>query len=83
MTAITVAVLDTGIDYTHPDIAANMWSNAGEIPNNGVDDDGNGWIDDIHGIDLANNDGDPMDDNLHGTHVAGILGALVGAGTGR
>jgi subtilisin family serine protease/subtilisin-like proprotein convertase family protein len=73
---IIVAVIDTGVDYRHPDLAANIWRNPGEIPNNGLDDDGNGYVDDVHGYDFANDDPDPMDDNGHGTHVAGIIGAI-------
>src|SRR5262249_55885408 len=53
-----VAVIDTGVDYTHPDLAANIWTNPGEIPGNGIDDDGNGYVDDIHGYDFVNHDGD-------------------------
>jgi len=71
-----VAIVDTGVDYNHPDLAANIWSNPGEIPGNGVDDDGNGYIDDIRGWDFFNKDADPMDDNDHGTHCAGIVGAV-------
>ncbi len=74
--AMKVGVLDTGIDYTHPDLAANMWTNPGEIAGNGLDDDGNGYVDDIHGYDVLHLDGDPMDDNFHGTHVAGTIGAV-------
>ncbi len=73
---IIVAVIDTGIDYTHPDLAANMWKNPKEIPGNGKDDDGNGFIDDVYGYDFANHDGDPMDDNRHGSHCAGTIGAI-------
>lgn len=73
---VTVAILDTGIDYTHDDLAPNMWKNSAEIAGNGIDDDENGFIDDIYGIDTYNNDSDPMDDNNHGTHCAGIIGAV-------
>ena len=71
-----VAVIDTGIDYNHPDLAANMWVNPGEIAGNGLDDDGNGYIDDIHGYNAITNSGDPIDDYGHGTHVAGTIGAV-------
>ncbi len=77
-----VAVIDTGIDYTHPDLAANVWTNPGEIAGNGVDDDRNGFVDDVHGYDFVNNDGDPMDDHYHGTHVSGTIGAVGNNGTG-
>src|SRR5207249_4248965 len=70
-----VAVIDTGVDYNHPDLAANIWTNPGEIPGNGIDDDHNGFVDDVHGYDFANNDGDPMDDFFHGTHAAGNDGS--------
>ena len=72
---ITVAVLDTGVDYLHPDIDANIWTNTLEVAGNGIDDDRNGFIDDIRGWDFAYNDNDPSDLNGHGTHVAGTIAA--------
>src|SRR3989344_289442 len=73
---VTVAVADTGIDYNHPDISSNIWTNSDEIPANNIDDDLNGFIDDTKGWDFYNNDNDPADDNGHGTHVAGTIGAI-------
>jgi len=71
-----VAVIDTGIDYYHPELEVNVWVNPGEIPGNGIDDDVNGYIDDVNGYDFVSDDADPMDDQGHGTHVAGIIGAV-------
>ena len=73
---VIVAVIDTGVDFNHPDIAENIWKNIGEFNNNGYDDDGNGKIDDFYGWDFYNNNNYPMDFNRHGTHVAGIIGAV-------
>lgn len=70
-----IAIVDTGVDYTHPDLAANIWTNTGEIPDNFVDDDGNGYVDDYRGYDFANEDSNPIDGNGHGTHVAGTIAA--------
>ena len=74
---VVVAVVDSGMRMDHADLAPNIWTNFNEIPGNGADDDANGYIDDVHGIDLtaASTLNDPVDDNGHGTHVAGIIAA--------
>lgn len=72
---IKVAIIDSGIDFNHPDLKDKIFTNYREIPNNGIDDDNNGYIDDVHGYNFADNNNLPQDDNGHGTHVSGIIGA--------
>ncbi|GAM08162.1 thermophilic serine proteinase [Geobacter sp. OR-1] len=79
---VVVAVVDTGVDYNHIDLASNIWTNTGEIPGNGIDDDGNGFIDDVRGWDFVTNDNDPYDGHGHGTHVSGTIAAVGNNGEG-
>lgn len=73
---VTVAVIDTGVDYNHPDLASNIWLNNDEIPDNNIDDDGNGYVDDVRGWDFYEFDNDPTPDYWHGTHIAGTTAAV-------
>jgi len=79
---VVVAIVDSGIDLSHPDLTGVLWTNADEIAGNGIDDDGNGYVDDVHGYDLADSDPTPADANGHGTHVAGIAAAATNNGVG-
>ena len=79
---VVVAVIDSGIDVTHPDLAGNIWTNPGEVAGNGIDDDRNGFVDDVHGWNFAGNNSDVSDGYGHGTHVAGIIGAIGNNGIG-
>ena len=72
---ITVAVIDTGVDLTHPDLVDNLWTNVGEIAGDGIDNDGNGFVDDVFGWDFVSHDASPNDAHGHGTHVAGTIAA--------
>jgi subtilisin family serine protease len=80
--SVVVADIDTGMRYTHEDLAANAWTNPGEINGNGIDDDANGFVDDYYGYDFRFNDPDPADQNGHGTHTAGTIGAVGNNGVG-
>jgi len=79
---VVVAVIDSGVRYTHEDLADNMWENPGEIPGNGEDDDQNGYIDDVYGINAITGSGDPIDDFGHGTHCSGTIGGVGNNGLG-
>lgn len=80
--SVVVAVIDTGIDYNHVDLASNIWTNSREVAGNGVDDDRNGYTDDVRGWNFVSDNNNPMDDNGHGTHVAGTIGAVGNNGIG-
>jgi len=75
-TSVIIGITDTGIKYDHKDLDLNIWKNPGEISGDGIDNDLNGYVDDIYGWDFKNSDNNPMDDHDHGTHVAGIIGAI-------
>ena len=79
---VPVAVLDSGLDLSNPDLAGNVWTNPGEVPGNGLDDDGNGFVDDVHGADTVGYDGDPSDGLGHGTAVASVIAARGDNGFG-
>ncbi|MBA3936007.1 MAG: S8 family serine peptidase [Planctomycetes bacterium] len=81
-TNVVVAVIDTGMDLTHPDLVGNLWTNAAELAGNGIDDDHDGYIDDVHGWNFVADSSDPTDDYFHGTHCSGIIGATGNNGTG-
>jgi subtilisin family serine protease len=79
---LVIGVIDTGVDYNHPDLSANIWTNPGEIAGDGIDNDSNGYIDDVRGWDFASNDNNPMDVDGHGTHVAGTIAGKGNNGVG-
>jgi subtilisin family serine protease len=79
---VVIGIIDTGVNYNHPDLAANAWVNPGEVAGDGIDNDANGFIDDVHGWDFVNNDSNPMDDNGHGTHVSGTIAGVGNNGVG-
>ncbi len=78
---VIVAIVDSGVDTLHPELQGRVWTNTAEIPGNGMDDDGNGFIDDVHGYDFIHDDGDPSDDNGHGTSVCSVVGAVSNNGS--
>jgi subtilisin family serine protease len=79
---VVVAVIDSGVQTTHPDLSANIWRNSGEVTGNGVDDDGNGFVDDLNGWNFGSNNAAVNDTDGHGTHVSGTIGAVGNNGTG-
>lgn len=79
---VLVAIIDTGVSWTHPDLQANIYTNPGEIPGNGIDDDGNGFIDDVHGWNFGGDNNNSSDDHSHGTHCAGTIGGVGNDGVG-
>lgn len=79
---VTVAIIDTGISLDHPDLAPNLWTNEGEVPGNGLDDDGNGFVDDVYGYNFWDGNADATDENNHGSHLAGIIGGVGDNGVG-
>ncbi|WP_051319648.1 MULTISPECIES: S8 family serine peptidase [Planktothrix] len=79
---LVIGVIDTGVDYNHPDLSANIWTNPGEIAGDGIDNDNNGYIDDTRGWDFAYNDNNPMDVHGHGTHVSGTIAGKGNNGVG-